>query len=713
MSIVDPKDPTLYNNRELSWLAFNRRVLEEAEDAEVPLLERLKFLCIVASNLDEFFMVRVSGLKQQLSGQVLDRPADGLSPEQTLVNISAKAHEMVTAQYAQLNDTIFPGLRKLGLCIAKPNELTPEEAAHLNEFFKHQVFPVLTPLVVDSGHPFPRLGNRSLNLALQVTSLDRSWDEPVFAVVQVPSVLPRLVELPVQPGKRVYVLLEDVVAMHIGQLFAGRRVLSCHAFRITRNYDLMIDEDEAEDLLKTIQKELRKRERGAAVRLEVACDMPSEMVEGLRNSFRLEQNDIYAMSGPMHLPDLMQIYSLDGFAEYRDEPFVAAMAPAFADESVSIFDVIKKQDVLLHHPYESFQSVIDFIEEAADDPNVLAIKQTLYRTSADSPIVRALMRGAENGKQVTALVELKARFDESSNIRWAAQLEESGVHVVYGMVGLKTHAKLALVVRREPQGLVRYLHLGTGNYNPRTANLYTDLSLFTARPEFGEDASAVFNMLTGYCEPPAFHRLIVAPMYLRRWTLQKIEAEARAGKNGRIFGQMNALVDSKVIEALYRASQAGVHITLVVRGICCLRPGIAGISENIRVFSVIDRFLEHRRMFNFYAEGRDEVYLGSADWMERNLNRRVEVLFPVEDPVLKTRILSEIIPICTGDTVKIREVNQDTTHKKMAFDASVPSSRSQKRFMEVARGAKPMKPIEALPEPRVSPTLTANTVKVG
>ena len=630
---MELSDPSLYINRELSWLGFNARVLDEARDDSVPLLERFKFLCIVSSNLDEFFMVRVSGLKQQLSGGVPDRAADGLSPLDVLSAISVRVHDMVQVQYELLRETIMPALQKAGICVLKAAELSEKDSAFLNDYFRSAVFPVLTPLVVDSGHPFPRLGNRSLNLALNVSPMERSWDEQVFAVVQVPSVLPRLVELPNDGGgQKRFLLLEELVAKYVDQLFVGRKVVSCHPFRVTRNYDLLIDEEEAEDLLKTIQKELRKRERGAAVRLEFAHDMSPVMAETLRSAFRLEPGDLYSVNGPLTLPDLMPLYGLEGFTELRDEPHVPVVAPAFADEEVSIFDVIKKSDVLLHNPYESFQSVIDFIEEAADDPNVLAIKQTLYRTSADSPIVRALMRGADNGKQVTALVELKARFDESSNIRWAAQLEESGVHVVYGLVGLKTHAKIALVVRREPQGLVRYVHLSTGNYNPRTANLYTDCSLFTAKQEFGEDATAVFNMLTGYCEPPAFHKLIVAPMNLRKWTLQKIANEEKAGKDGRIFAQINALVDAKVIEALYRASCAGVTIDLVVRGTCSLKAGLPGVSENIRVFSVVDRFLEHRRIFNFQADGANQVYLGSADWMERNLNRRVEVLFPVEDP---------------------------------------------------------------------------------
>ncbi len=693
------KDPRLYRNRELSWLEFNQRVLDEACDPSVPLLERLKFSCIVSSNLDEFFMVRVAGIKQQQSGQVQDRAPDGLSPVSVMHDISRRVHQMLSEQYRVLGTEILPALRGVGVQITARSEVTDADRAFLMRFFRTEVFPVLTPLVIDQGHPFPRLGNRSVNLALFVSDNEFPNEDPVFAVVQVPSVLPRLVELPLDAGdrsmKKRYMLLEDVVALHVDQLFAGNTVIACHAFRITRNGDLSIDEEEAADLLKTIQKELRRRERGAAVRLEVAQEMPANIVDILKQAVRLDPDDVYRTSGPFHLPDLMPIYGLEGFDHLHDETHVPVVALPFRDEALSIFDVIKKGDVLLHHPYESFQSVIDFIEEAADDPHVLAIKQTLYRTSPDSSIVRALMRGADNGKQVTALVELKARFDESSNIRWAAQLEESGVHVVYGLVGLKTHAKIALVVRREPTGIMRYVHLSTGNYNPKTATLYTDVSLFTARQEFGEDASNVFNMLTGYCEPPAFHKLIVAPLQLRRWTLDKIAAEEAAGPRGRIFAQMNSLVDAKVIEALYKASRAGCKIELFVRGICCLKPGLPGVSENIRVFSVVDRFLEHRRMFNFEAGGKNEVYLGSADWMERNLNRRVEVLYPVDDPVLKARILDEIIQTMRMDNQKSRELGSDGGYVRPVLTEHDTPWRSQRKFVDIARGNK--EALQAIP----------------
>jgi len=695
----DLSEPHLYFNRELSWLEFNGRVLEEAMDESVPLLERLKFLCIVSSNLDEFFMVRVAGLRQQQSGQMPERTVDGMRPSEVLQAISGRVHDLVSKQYHILKEEIFPRLEQLNIHLINPLQLSTADHQFIEKIFSTDIFPVLTPLVVDSGHPFPRLGNRSLNLALTVTTGDKNNDDSFFAVVQVPSVLQRLVELPRDDLARRYIALENVVAMHAAQLFVGRSVVACHPFRITRNYDLLIDEEEATDLLKTIQKELKRRERGAPVRLEIASDMPSTMVDTLRQAFRLEALDIYSIDGLLNLPDLMPIYNLDGFAEFHDEPHIAVVPAALAEEDVSVFDVIKKGDILIHHPYESFQAVVDFIDEAADDPNVLAIKQTLYRTSADSPIVKALMRGAENGKQVTALVELKARFDESTNIGWAKALEETGVHVVWGLVGLKTHAKIALVVRRESNGIVRYVHLSTGNYHTKTANLYTDLSLLTAREDFGEDASAFFNMLTGYCQPPAFHKFVVSPLYLRRWVLQKIAAEEQAGKEGRIFAQMNALVDPGVIEALYRASMAGVKIELMVRGICCLKPQLAGISENIQVFSVVDRFLEHRRIFNFDAGGKNELYLGSADWMERNLNRRVELLFPIEDPQIKTRILDEIIATSKADTVKMRTLRADGSYQPVVPNGA--SLRSQKRFIEIVRGQVMAASEAQLPEPRV------------
>ncbi len=503
---------------------------------------------------------------------------------------------------------------------------------------------MLTPLAVDQGHPFPALRNRSLNLAILLHREKQrvARRSTIIAVVQVPAVLPRLVEVPVEGDRSRaagFVLLEDLITMHVGELFPGFRMVSCSAFRVTRNSDLTIDEDEAEDLLKSIQRELRRRDRGHAVRLEIAEDTPPDVQAFLRQALRLEKQDVYSVPGPLHLTDLGTLYSHDLLRDAKDEPFVPQEAPELRDAD-DIFRAVAQRDVLLHHPYESFDHVVDFIAQAADDPNVLAIKQTLYRTSADSPIIRALVRAAENGKQVTAVVELKARFDEAPNIAWARMLEEAGVHVVYGLIGFKTHCKMSLVVRREDGRIKRYVHLSTGNYNPSTARLYGDISYITAREDFADDAGALFNLLTGYSSPPAWRRFSVAPVGLDERIIELIERERGFGKDGRIVAKMNALVDPEVIRALYRASEAGVKIDLLVRGICCLRPGLPTVSENIQVLSVVDRFLEHARIFYFEAGGKREVYLSSADWMPRNFVRRVEVMFPVEDAGLRDRLVT-------------------------------------------------------------------------
>ena len=704
--VNDPAAAKLFINRELSWLGFNERVLEEARDATVPLAERLKFVAIVASNLDEFFMVRVAGLKQQLSGNVVETPPDGLTPAEQLAAISTRAHAMATDLYGAWRNDIGPGLERVGIRRVSAGDLTAEQKAHLSAFFAREVWPVLTPLAVDPGHPFPMLRNRSLNLAV---FMHREKDktgrrETVVAVVQVPSVLPRLTEVPLPPPppasegngvpaasttRYAYMLLEDLITMHAGDLFPGFKVLGCSPFRVTRNFDLSIDEDEADDLLKTIQKELRRRERGSAVRLEIAHDTPVEVVVFLRQSLRLEADDVYLFEGPLHLADLGPLASRDELRPYRDEPFSPQIVPPL-QEYDDIFSVIAQRDILLQHPYESFEDVVEFISEAADDPNVLAIKQTLYRTSADSPIVRSLIRAAENGKQVTAVVELKARFDEAPNIQWARTLEDSGVHVVYGLLGLKTHCKVALVVRREGNRIKRYVHLSTGNYNPSTARIYGDLSYFTARDAYADDAGALFNLLTGYSSPPSWKRFAVAPHGLQDRIIALIEREAALGSKGRIIAKMNALVDAPVIKALYRASQAGVSIDLIVRGICCLRPGVPGTSDNIRVISIVDRFLEHARIFHFGNGGKREVYLSSADWMPRNFQRRIEVMFPVEDEGLRDRVIDEILAIALKDNVKARRLMSDGRYVRAQPDTSADgtaeaSLRSQYRFMELAR----------------------------
>ncbi|HEY0713932.1 MAG TPA: polyphosphate kinase 1, partial [Polyangia bacterium] len=684
----DLSDPAFYYNRELSWLQFNERVLELAEDTAIPLLERVKFCAIYSSNLDEFFMVRVAGLRQLLVTESPETGADGILPGEQLNLISQRCHEMVAELYRNWGQDIEPLLAdKAGIKILRPNQLTPEQKSKLQTRFSRDVWPVLTPLAVDQGHPFPALRNRSLNLAI-VLHKERqrvTRRSTIIAVVQVPAMLPRLVDVATEtPGQTAYVLLEDLMTMHVGELFPGFRTVSCSPFRVTRDSDLTIDEDEADDLLKTIQKELRRRDRGHVVRLELAESTPADVQTFLQKALRIEAHEVYAVPGPLHLADLNAIYNHESLRELKDEPFVPQEAPVLRD-SEDIFRSIAERDILLHQPYESFDHVVDFISEAADDPNVLAIKQTLYRTNSDSPIIRALVRAAENGKQVTTVVELKARFDEGHNIVWARLLEEAGVHVVYGLPGFKTHCKMALVVRREGARIKRYVHLSTGNYNPLTARLYTDISYLTAREEFADDAGALFNLLTGYSTPPSWKRFAVAPLGLGERLIELIERERGFGKDGHIVAKMNALVDPDVIAALYRASQAGVKIDLLVRGICCLRPGIPGVSETIQVLSVVDRFLEHARLFFFEAGGKREVYLSSADWMPRNLIRRVEVMFPIDEPVLRERVLNEILLTSLSDNVKAWRLLSDGHYERIKPPATEEALRSQKRFMDLAR----------------------------
>jgi len=707
-------DPRLYLNRELSWLEFNQRVLDEGLDPSVPLLERLKFCAIAASNLDEFFMVRVAGLKQQLAGGVVDLPADGLRPAEQLSRISARAQRMVAEQYQLYRKQLLPGLEQLGIRLLAPSELDAEQKRHIGIQYANQLFPALTPLAIDPGHPFPHLRNRTLNLAV---ALDRGGGgaggrngggataAAGFAVVQVPSVLGRLVEVPPGKARKAFVFLEDAIAMHVGDLFPGTRILGVWPFRVTRNFDLNYDEDESEDLLKTIQKEVRRRDRGNAVRLEIAHGADPGVRRFLVEALRLSPEDVYACDGPLQLADLMGLANVEAPREARDEPVVPQLVPKLRD-AATVFEAVAQGDVVLQHPYESFEHVVDFIEEAADDPNVLAIKQTLYRTSGDSPIVKALIRAAESGKQVIAIVELKARFDEESNIKWTRALEEAGAHVVYGLLGLKTHCKVALVVRREGDSIRRYVHLSTGNYNPTTARIYTDISLFTCRDAFATDATALFNMLTGYSQPATWKRFTVAPIGLHEVVLAMIDREAdlaRGGQPGHIVAKMNALVDPEVIRALYRASQAGVKIDLLVRGICCLRPGVEGVSENVRVASVVDRFLEHSRIFYFHAGGRDEVYLSSADWMPRNFIRRVELMFPVEDPAIKARIRDEILAVMLADNLKTRVLQADGAYVHVAPAEGEEPQRSQLRFLELARARAEQQNVE--PKLRLRPTV--------
>jgi polyphosphate kinase len=686
---VDLRSGEYYLNRELSWLEFNARVLAEAVSDGVPLLERLKFHAIVWSNLDEFFMVRVAGLKQQLTGEVDEMGPDRMTVSEQLGAIAKRVHELAAIQTQSLA-ALLPKLADAGILLLKPSDLAADALAELDVRFQNEVFPILTPIAIDPGHPFPQVRNRSLNLAVMFTR--EGTLEHGFGVVQVPSMLPRL--LPVagvktpsgQPAARAYVMLEDLVARHVSTIFPGVRIDGLYVFRVTRNFDIEVDEEEAEDLLQSIQQELRRRERGNAVRLEVAGSPPAGSLAKLVKAFKLDpERDVYNVSGILNVADLMALTRYDG-RSLRDEPFMPQTVPPLRDAD-DVFAVLRTEDVLLHHPYESFDGVVDLITRAAEDPDVLAIKQTLYRAGGDSPIVKALVRAAESGKQVTAIVELKARFDEESNIVWARMLEQAGAHVVYGLLGLKTHAKLLLIVRREKGKLRRYAHLSTGNYNPTTARLYTDYSLLTARPEVCEDVSSLFNLLTGYSAPPKWNKLIVAPLGLHEAVLALITREAehaRAGRPARIVAKMNSLVDADVIEALYRASQAGVPITLLVRGICCLRPGVPRVSETIEVRALIDRFLEHGRVFHFANGGKDEVYVSSADWMPRNFHRRVEAMLAIDDPVIRARLI-EITELQLADNTKNWLLRADGKYERVVPKPHATPVRCQARFIEMTR----------------------------
>jgi polyphosphate kinase len=691
---VDLADPRLLLNRELSWLAFNERVLAEARDRSSPVYERLKFLAIVTSNLDEFFMVRVAGLKEQVRTGVLERSDDGLLAAELLALVAERTHAMVEEQYRVFRDEVRPALALNGVQLVRPSDLSGDQRTAAREYFLAHVFSALTPLAIDPGHPFPHLRNKSLNLAMLVYRQDKRRKRPskegLLAVVQVPAMLPRLVKLP-SPAGQAYVLLEDLIAAHATELFPGYAVRpqEAAAFRVIRNWDFEIDEEESEDLRSTIQAELRRQDKGAAVGLALGANASEELAGRLREALALVPGDVYRIDGPLQLPDLLGLAEADPRPELRVSPWVPVV-PGHLRDAESLFSEVSRRDLLLHHPYDSFDPVVRFIEEAADDPNVVAIKLTLYRTSGDSPFVRALSRAAENGKQATAFVELKARFDEANNIAWARRLEENGVHVVYsvhGYPGHKTHCKMALVVRREGSGIRRYVHIGTGNYNPSTARFYTDVSLFTAREEIADDVTALFNLLTGYSEPPSFKRLSAAPFGLQDTVISLIDREAqraRAGERGRIVAKMNALVDPKVIQALYAASNAGVQIDLVVRGICCLRPGVPGVSERIRVTSIVDRFLEHSRIFAFGTGERLEVFVASADWMPRNFVRRVEILCPIEERALKDRLVDGVLAVTLADNVKARRLQADGRYVSVEPGEATPV-RSQVAMMELAR----------------------------
>jgi len=639
-SSVDLSDPQYYFNRELSWLAFNDRVLHEAIDPRTPFLERIKFIAIYSSNLDEFFMVRVSGLMEQVSAGVKAKTADGLGPAAVMDAIRAHLRPQLQKQHHFFQQELRPQLPDHNVYLLDYSEFDADQQAYLKEYFERQIFPVLTPLSVDPAHPFPRLSNLSLNLAVAVTNPETKIQK--FARVKVPNNLPRFIGLPSELVDEETVwagtTLEEIIAHHLTYLFPGMEISGHYLFRITRDADFPVREDESDDLLVAMEEEISKRRlEGFVCRLEIESAMPTDLREGLMQELQVAEEDIYELDGVLDLKDLFFFLSMP-LPQLKDRPWSAVTPPRLKSVErgeESIFSAIRKRDILVHHPYESFSaSVQAFVEKAALDPHVLTIKMTLYRTSGDSPIVRSLIAAAENGKQVVALVEIKARFDEKNNIIWARKLEDAGVHVVYGVVGLKTHTKTTLVVRQEGDRIRRYVHIGTGNYNPKTSKLYTDLGLFSARDDLGADLTDVFNFLTGYSRQTNYRRLLVAPLTLRQGMLKLIEREVnhvKAGKPGRIIGKMNSLVDTEMIQALYRASQVGVEIDLIVRGICCLRPGVPGVSDRIRVISVIGRFLEHARIFYFTNNGDEEIYIGSADWMPRNLDRRVEAVTPVLD----------------------------------------------------------------------------------
>ena len=687
MSIDNYRKPEYYLNREISWIRFNERVLGEAKDHHHPLFERLKFLGITASNLDEFVMIRVASLKDMAHAGYLGVDIAGLSPTEQLERLGPVTHDLVKSQYSTYNRSLVPMLKHIGFEILKEHEdLDKTQVEFVDKYFEENVYPVLTPMAVDSSRPFPMIRNKTLNIGalIQKKSTRKNKKIVEFATVQVPSVLPRIVELPKnEDNNRCVILLEEIIERNIGKLFMSYHVVCAHPYRIMRNADLSIDVDEAADLLKEIQKQLKMRQWGEVIRLEVESSMPERLLNILQEAFSIkEERDIFLINGPLDLTFLMTMYELEGFERNKSTSYDPAPVPELRNKK-SIFNSIRKRDVLLHHPYMSFEPVIKFVQEAASDPDVLAIKQTLYRVSGHSPIIAALAQAAENGKQVTVLVELKARFDEENNIVWAKMLEKAGCHVIYGLPGLKTHCKITLVVRKEKAGIRRYVHLGTGNYNDTTARLYTDCGLLTCDNEIGEDATAVFNMLSGYSEPKSWNKLVVAPLWMKKRFLELIEREsnhAKAGQAAVIIAKANSLCDEEIIAALYEASAAGVKINLIIRGICSLMVGIPGVSENIIVHSIIGDFLEHARIFYFKNNGDEEIYMGSADWMPRNLDKRVEIIFPVEDEVLKGRV-KHILDVQLADNVKSHLLKPDGSYEKISAKGKVRIN-AQKIFCE-------------------------------
>ena len=703
-----------YANRELSWLDFNYRILSEARDKNNSLLERCKFLSITSSNLDEFFMIRVASLKDMVNAEYEKEDMSGMTPAKQLSAISKKTHSFVSMQYSTYNRSIITALKKEKLVIVQSHEaLSDEQKEYADRYFEENIYPILTPMAVDSSRPFPLIRNKSLNIAALLEKKEDIKDkadakrkgkakeeksknkeknknntddrELEFATVQVPSGIPRIIRIPSQnEGETTVILLEEIIERHIGKLFLNYKVVCAHPYRVMRNADLTIDEDDAEDLLKEIEKQLKKRQWGEAIRLEIEDSADKRLVNILKEELKVDNEDIFMINGPLDLTFLMKLYGIDGFNELRAEKYTPQQNPRINSEE-NIFDQIKEGDILLNHPYETFDPVVDFVRQASKDDSVLAIKQTLYRVSGNSPIIASLAEAAENGKQVSVLVELKARFDEENNINWAKKLEKAGCHVIYGLRGLKTHSKITLVVREEEDGIRRYVHLGTGNYNDATARLYTDMGLFTCRQPYGEDATAVFNMLSGYSEPEVWNKLALAPLWLRdkfEYLIKRETENAKEGKKAFIVAKMNSLCDRETIDLLYEAGQAGVKIDLIIRGICCLRAQVEGLSENISVRSIVGNFLEHSRVFYFHNDGKEEVYMSSADWMPRNLDKRVEILFPVEDDKLKQQVI-HILDVQLKDTLKAHVMNSQGVYEKVDKRGKEPLE-AQKYFCDEA-----------------------------
>ena len=663
---MDVSKAEYFTNRELSWLDFNYRVLGEARDKNIPLFERLKFLSITSSNLDEFFMIRVASLKDMVNAKYEKPDIAGMTPQMQLEAISKKTHDLVNTQYTTYNRSLKPMLRQNGLTIIDSYEdLSEFQRNYVDQYFQQDVYPVLTPMAVDSSRPFPLIRNKSLNIGALISDKEDE-SEYDFATVQVPSVLPRFIEIPSdEKGHKTLILLEQVIEMNIQKLFLNYKVICAYPYRIMRNADLSIDEEDAADILKEIQKQLKRRQWGEVIRLEVEDGIDKRLLKILKKAMNVGEASIYRINGPLDLTFLMKVNGLDGYDHLKYPKYQPQLSKDINLEE-DLFTQIRRKDILLFHPFQSFDTVVDFVRQAAKDPDVLAIKQTLYRVSGNSPIIASLAEAAENGKQVTVLVELKARFDEENNIIWAKKLEKAGCHVIYGLVGLKTHSKITLVVRQEEDGIRRYVHLGTGNYNDSTAKMYTDMGLLTCAKPIGEDATAVFNMLSGYSEPLAWNKLSLAPLWLRDRFVELIHQEemnAREGRPAHIIAKMNSLCDKGIIMALYKASAAGVKIELIIRGICCLKTGIPGISENITVKSIVGNFLEHSRIFYFYNNGWENVFMGSADWMPRNLDRRVEIMFPVEDENCKKEVM-HILDIQLQDNVKAHYLQPDDTYQK-------------------------------------------------